>query len=171
MGEVPAQTPESEAATSVREWCEDVFALARLDVTARTEESDTQIVVRLYGGDTARMIDRHGELLDAVQVLANKALAGRKTEKDIELDCEQFKAQRVEELTQKAREAADRVRQERREELLPTMTPIERRIVHLALRDDADVTTESRGDGFHKRVAIILRSEAQPDGADVAPEQ
>jgi hypothetical protein len=40
------------------------------------------------------------------------------------------------------------------------MTPIERRIVHIALRDDAEVTTESRGDGFYKRVAILLRSEA-----------
>lgn len=171
MGEVPEQGTESEAATSVREWCEDVIALARLDLIARTEENDTQIIVRLYGADTKRMIDRHGELLDAVQVLANKALVGRKIEKDIELDCEEFKAHRVEDLAQRAREVADRVRRDKREELMPAMTPIERRIVHLALRDDAEVTTESRGDGFYKRVAIILRSEAQAPGADVAPEQ
>jgi spoIIIJ-associated protein len=41
------------------------------------------------------------------------------------------------------------------------MSPIERRIVHLALQDDQDVTTESRGDGFYKRVAIIPRPAAQ----------
>ena len=41
------------------------------------------------------------------------------------------------------------------------MRPIERRIVHLALQDDADVTTESRGDGFYKRVAIMLRERAE----------
>jgi spoIIIJ-associated protein len=40
------------------------------------------------------------------------------------------------------------------------MSPIERRIVHLALQDDEAVTTESRGDGFYKRVAVIPRPPA-----------
>jgi spoIIIJ-associated protein len=137
------------------------LALAKLSMVVRTEENDTQIVVRLYGSDAKLMIDRHGELLDAVQVLANKALVGRSVEKDIELDCEDFKGRRSEDLEQRAREVADRVRRGGREELLPAMTPIERRIVHIALRDDTDVTTESRGDGFYKRVAILLRSEAK----------
>jgi spoIIIJ-associated protein len=107
------------------------------------------------------MTEEHGEALDALQVLANKALIGRKTEKDIELDCDQFKSHRNEDLAQRAREAADRVRSEGREQLLPAMTPIERRIVHLALQDDADVTTESRGEGFYKRVAIVRRAAAE----------
>jgi spoIIIJ-associated protein len=114
--------------------------------------------VRLYGADGRRMIDRHGELLDALQVLANKSLTGRKIEKDIELDCENFKGRRVEDLEQRAHEIADRVRKDGREFLLPAMSPIERRIVHMALREDADVTTESRGEGFFKRVAIIRRT-------------
>jgi hypothetical protein len=42
--------------------------------------------------------------------------------------------------------------------------------VHLALRDDEVVTTESRGEGFYKRVAVILRTEA-PEPADATPEQ
>jgi spoIIIJ-associated protein len=93
-------------------------------------------------------------------VLANKAFVGRKLEKDIELDCGAFKGKRIEHLEQTAREVADRVRRDRREQLLPAMTPIERRIVHLALADDADVATESRGDGFYKRVAIVPKQVA-----------
>ncbi|HEX8173225.1 MAG TPA: R3H domain-containing nucleic acid-binding protein [Thermoanaerobaculia bacterium] len=162
LADVPEQGSESDAARSVREWCEDVIALGRLDLVVRTEENDAQIRVRLYGPDSKRLVEHHGELLDAIQVLANKALVGRKSEKDIELDCETFKDRRLEELGQRAREAADRVRREGGEELLPAMTPIERRIVHLALQDDADVTTESRGDGFYKRVAIIPRPAAAP---------
>jgi predicted RNA-binding protein Jag len=160
LGDVPEQGAEGEGARAVREWCQTALALAKLSMVVRTEENDTQIVVRLYGSDARLLIDRHGELLDAVQVLANKALVGRSVEKDIELDCEDFKGKRSEDLEQRAREVADRVRRGGREELLPAMTPIERRIVHIALRDDADVTTESRGDGFYKRVAILLRSEA-----------
>ena len=169
--DVPEQGPESEAATLVREWIENVIALARFDLVLRTEEKEEQIIVRLYGSDAARLTDRHGELLDAIQVLANKAMVGRKVEKDIELDSEEFKDRRLEDLGRRAREVADRVRRGGREELLPAMTPIERRIVHIALRDDADVTTESRGDGFYKRVAIIPRPEGQETSdAPAAPE-
>jgi predicted RNA-binding protein Jag len=161
LGEIPPQGPETDSTRAVREWCETVLALAKLSMAVRTEENETQILVRLYGSDAKLMIDRHGELLDALQVLANKALVGRSVEKDVELDCEQFKERRSADLEVRAREVADRVRRAGREELLPAMSPIERRIVHIALRDDADVTTESRGDGFYKRVAIILRSEAK----------
>lgn len=172
LGDVPEQGPESDAARTAREWVEDVIALSRLDLIVRTEEKDEQIQLRLYGADGGRLTDKHGELLDAIQVLANKALVGRRVEKAIELDCEEFKGHREEDLGRRAREVADRVRRGGREELLPAMSPIERRIVHIALRDDADVTTESRGDGFYKRVAIIPRPADAPDApaAESQPE-
>ena len=169
FADVPEQTPESEAAKSVREWCETVVKLTRLEVVARTEENETQILIRLYGPDGRRLTDRHGELLDAIQVLANKALTGRKVEKEIELDCDAFKEKRNGDLEQRAREVADRVRSGGHEELLPAMSPIERRIVHIALRDDAEVTTESRGEGFYKRVAIVPRSMSQAEGSSAQP--
>jgi spoIIIJ-associated protein len=158
---VPDQGEESPAAASVRAWCEEVLRLAKLDVVVRTTENDTQINVGVYGRDARRLLDHHGEVLDALQVLANKALVGRSVEKDVELDCASFKERRADELRTRALETANRVRSEGREELLPAMSPIERRIVHLALQDDPEVTTESRGEGFYKRVAIILRP-AQP---------
>jgi len=157
--ETPPQGAESEGATAVRQWCEEVLRLGGFELDIRTTENEEQILVKLYGKDARRMLERSGELLDAVQVLANKALVGRKVEKDVELDCAAFKERRVEEIGQQARATADRVRREGREQLLPAMSPIERRIVHLTLQDDADVTTESRGDGFYKRVAIKLRSQ------------
>jgi predicted RNA-binding protein Jag len=164
----PEQGEQSEMAKIVRDWCEEVLDLVRIDVSVRTEENDQQILVRLYGRDSARMIDRHGELLDAVQVLANKALTGRKVEKEIELDCAAFKEHRAETLQQQARELADRVRRDGREQLLPAMSPVERRIIHLALQDDAEVATESRGEGFFKRVAVIPRPAAAPDETPLA---
>ena len=74
---------------------------------------------------------------------------------------DEFKGRRVEELEETARRIAEEVRRDGREQLLPAMTPIERRIVHLALRDDGEVTTESRGEGFYKRVAIVRRPPQQ----------
>ncbi len=160
-GEIPEQGPESEQAGVVRAWYERVLELAKLQLEIRTEENETQIIVRLFGGDARLLTEQHGELLDAIQVLGNKALVGRKVEKEIELNCEAFKERRAEQLAEKAKELADRVRSSGREQLLPAMTPIERRIVHLALQEDADVTTESRGDGFYKRVAVVMRNAAE----------
>jgi predicted RNA-binding protein Jag len=148
-GEIPEQGPESEQAGVVRAWYARVIELAKLQLEIRTEENETQVIVRLFGGDARLLTEEHGELLDALQVLGNKAMTGRKVEKEIE------------QLGEKARELADRVRSSGREQLLPAMTPIERRIVHLALQEDADVTTESRGDGFYKRVAVVMRDAAE----------
>jgi spoIIIJ-associated protein len=160
-GEIPEQGPESEQAGTVRAWYARVVELAKLQLEIRTEENDEQLIVRLFGGDAHLLTEEHGELLDALQVLGNKALVGRKVEKEIELNCEAFKERRAEQLAEKAKELADRVRDSGREQLLPSMTPIERRIVHLALQEDADVTTESRGDGFYKRVAIVMKEAAE----------
>ena len=159
--EVPEQGPESEVAQIVRGWVEHVLQLAKFNLDVRTAENDTQVIVRLYGRDARRLIEGHGELIDALQVLTNKALVGRRIEKDVEIDCQEFKGRRAEELAQQAKEIADRVRRDGREQLLPAMTPIERRIVHLALADDQEVATVSRGDGFYKRVAIVRRSAEQ----------
>lgn len=159
--EAPPQEAETEGAQAVRKWCEEVLRLGGFELDVRTNENETQIQVKLYGRDARRMLERNGELLDAIQVLANKALVGRSVEKDVELDCGAFKQHRVEELGQQARATAERVRRDGREQLLPAMSPIERRIIHLALQDDQYVTTESRGDGFFKRVAIKLRPQEQ----------
>lgn len=160
--EIPPQAEQSEPARAVAKWCEELLDLAELPFAVRTEETAESINVRLFGGDDERLLGRGGEVIDAIQVLANKALTGRSGEKLVELDFRDFKSRRTEELTRKAHELADLVRAEGREQLLPAMNPIERRIVHVALRDDADVATESRGDGFFKRVAIIRRTQPNP---------
>ncbi|HEY0590487.1 MAG TPA: R3H domain-containing nucleic acid-binding protein, partial [Thermoanaerobaculia bacterium] len=152
--QVPPQEEQSAEASAVAAWCEEAFELAELDIIIRTSETDERIDVRLFGRDASRTLDRNGDLLDAIQVLANKALVHGKVQKPIEFDARGFKEQRTEEIEEQARRAAERVRESGREQLLPAMSPIERRIVHLALRDAGDVQTISRGDGFYKRVAV-----------------
>lgn len=162
--EVPPQGEQSESASAIAKWADDLFELAGFALEARTTEDDEQIVVTLYGRDGRLMTDRDGELLEAVQTIVNKALRDKETEKKIEFDCRGFKDARGERLRVEAREAADLVRAEGGEQLLEAMNPAERRIVHLELKDDRDVETISRGEGFYKRVAIVARRE--DPGAD-----
>ena len=162
--EIPPQEEQSPDAERVGAWARQLFDLAELDVEIRTFETDDEITLRLYGADSGRLTERGGELLEAAQVLANKALGTRTVEKRIEFDARGFKSRRNAELEQDAKLAADRVRAEGHEELLPPMSPVERRIVHVALQDDPDVVTVSRGEGFYKRVAVVPRHEADESG-------
>lgn len=160
---VPDEVPppienETPDATRVREWYETLIAAGKFSLTVRTSEKDDEVHVEFFGVDRTKLLASGGEMLDSLQVLANKALVGFDVEKPIECDCGQFKRRRSEELGEKARRTADRVRRDGREQILPAMSPVERRIVHLALQDDVDVATQSRGEGFFKRVAIVPRS-------------
>ncbi len=153
----PEQSPESAEALRAHEWIQRVVELAGLDLEVRTSESEDGLRVNFYGPSSPELIARDGELLDSLQVLASKALSVRSLDRSLEFDCAGFKQQRLEQLGQLARDLAERVRAGDGEQLLPAMSPVERRIVHLALEGDEQVTTESRGDGFFKRVAIVER--------------
>jgi spoIIIJ-associated protein len=153
--EIPEQGPRSNDAAAAAEWCERVIELAGLELEVRTAERGEEVTVELYGPDTPKLQASGGELLDSIQVLVNKALVRRSVDRRIELDVEGFKSRRADDLTKRALELAAKVREEGRERTLPAMTPIERRIIHLALQDEEGIETESRGRGFHKRVAIV----------------
>lgn len=153
----PVAENETETSRSLREWFERLFELSGLKLEARVEEADDKFLVRLYGEDSRRLLEKHGELLDSLQIIANKTVTVRSTQKTVELDAGEFREKRIEDLEKQAREIADQVRQDEKERALPSMSPVERRIVHLALRDDADVETYSRGDGFYKRVVVTPR--------------
>ncbi|MGK2855774.1 MAG: protein jag, partial [Thermoanaerobaculia bacterium] len=136
------------------------FELSGLKLEARVDEADDRFPVRLYGADAGRLLGKHGELLDSIQIIANKTVIVRATQKTVELDAGEFREKRTEDLERQAREIADQVRRDDKERVLPAMSPVERRIVHLALRDDEDVETYSRGDGFYKRVVVTPRRDA-----------
>lgn len=158
---VPRQGEESDEARKVRKWLNELMDVADLDLDVRTIESEDEIDVRLYGPDAHLVLARGGELLDAIQVIANKSLVREKSDKAIEVDCRSFKRQRKDSIGEQAREVAENVRRTGQEELLPAMSPVERRIVHLSLQDDPELMTESRGEGFFKRVAILPRKSGE----------
>lgn len=160
--EMPAESaaPLSIHGAQVDRWCRDLFERASLTLRARVTESEETFHVALSGVDAPMLLDKGGELLDSIQVLANKTAFARDSGKKIQLDSSRFREKRELELTEQAHALASKVRGDRSERLLPAMGPGERRIIHLALQDDVDVETESRGEGFFKRVAIIPRKNA-----------
>ena len=105
--------------------------------------------------NTALFIGQKGETIDALQYLVNVALyKERPFVKRVVLDAEGYRQRRVEALQGMAHRTARRAVREHRTVELPPMNSSERRGVHLYLRDNPGVTTQSEGSGDNRRVKV-----------------
>ena len=113
------------------------------------------ILVEFAGPDAAMLLARGAELLRSLELLAMEMLhlAGNEHEK-ISFDCMGHRKARLEELRLSARVAADRVRQSGSPYTFAPMSSRERRILHLALREEQDLRTESDGEGLRRSVVL-----------------
>src|SRR5271170_3931767 len=118
-----------------------------------------EILVEFAGPDSTLLLERGGELLRAVDLLAIEMLRlpGNEHEK-ICFDCMNQRKLRLEELRMAAGVAADRVRQTGTPYEFAPMSSRERRIVHLALRDHADLHTESQGEGGRRCLVVYPKN-------------
>lgn len=104
------------------------------------------------------LIGRRGETLSALQLLVSLIVGHRtKHRMRITIDAENYRERREENLRSLALRVAQQVRNYRRSIALEAMPPHERRIVHIALADSKDISTESIGEGDQRRVVISLK--------------
>ncbi len=104
------------------------------------------------------LIGRRGETLAALQLLVNLIVRHRtKRRMRIIVDAENYRQRREENLRSLALRVAQQVRNYHRSVVLEAMPPNERRIVHIALADYHDISTESIGEGDQRRVVISLK--------------
>ncbi|HVB75564.1 MAG TPA: RNA-binding cell elongation regulator Jag/EloR [Ktedonobacteraceae bacterium] len=104
------------------------------------------------------LIGRRGETLSALQLLVSLIVGHRtKHRMRITIDAENYRERREENLRSLAMRVAQQVRNYRRSIALEAMPPHERRIVHIALADSKDISTESIGEGDERRVVISLK--------------
>jgi spoIIIJ-associated protein len=108
------------------------------------------------------LIGRRGETLAALQLLVSLIVGHRtKHRMRIIIDAENYRERREENLRSLALRVAQQVRNYRRAIALEAMPPHERRIVHIALSDSKDISTESIGEGDARRVVISLKRPAR----------
>jgi spoIIIJ-associated protein len=114
-----------------------------------------EILVEFAGPDSSLLLERGAELLRSMELLAMETLrlAGNEHEK-INFDCMNHRKTRLEELRLSARVAADKVRQSGVPFHFAAMSSRERRMVHLALREEQDLRTESEGEGIRRSVVL-----------------
>lgn len=117
-------------------------------------------VIAINGEDLTMLIGPRGETLDALQFVGRLMVAHRLHRRaNFVVDVEGYRQRRVQALTRLAERMADKTRQRGEPISLEPMTAYERRIIHMALRDVADVYTESAGEGKQRRVRIYPKAE------------
>ncbi|MFH1085514.1 MAG: RNA-binding cell elongation regulator Jag/EloR [Chloroflexota bacterium] len=138
--------------------------MAAVEVSDAGDELDaasgeiSPLVLNVVGDDLELLIGRRGETLRDLQFLVRLLISRRLgVWPNLVLDVESYKANRVETLRALAQRVADQVRRTRQGVALEPMPAHERRIVHLALRDDPDVYTESTGEEEHRKVQVLPR--------------
>ena len=114
-----------------------------------------EVLVEFAGPDSSLLLARGAELLRSLELLAMETLrlAGNEHEK-ISFDCMGHRKARLEELRMSASVAADKVRQSGSPYQFAPMSSRERRILHLALRDEQGLVTESEGEGLRRSVVL-----------------
>jgi spoIIIJ-associated protein len=117
------------------------------------------IFIDILGQDLGMLIGRRGDHLSQLQYLVN-LVANRRLESwtRVVLDVEGYRTRREESLIGLAERVARQVSRSRRPIMLEPMPPNERRIVHLTLRGNPEVTTESTGEGNQRRVTVQPRA-------------
>ena len=127
-----------------------------------------EILVDFAGPDTPLLLDRGGELLRALELLALEMLRLPSGEHEkVCFDCQNHRSLRIQELRAAATVAAEKVRKTGAPYHFNPMSSRERRIVHLALRDETDLHTESEGEGMRRHLVVFLKNEA-PAGRPAA---
>ena len=116
----------------------------------------------MSGSDLGVLIGRHGQMIDALQYLAN-AIAHRTVGDDrrrIVIDAAGYRTRRSATLETMARRSAEQASATGRPVALEPMSAVERRLVHESLKDDPEVETASEGTEPHRYVVVLPRRSA-----------
>jgi spoIIIJ-associated protein len=160
--DVQAAEASPEALDAGKEILEQVMSLLGYKVTVTIEAGETSRL-SVIGDESEKeslgaLIGRKGERLSALQHLVNLMLSKRMGAwTRVLVDVEEYRGRRERQLHEIAERAAARVVETGRMLQLDPMTPLERRWVHLALRGNDQVTTQSIGEEPDRRVVILPR--------------
>lgn len=159
--EVAMSKEEQQAiADKGKQFLMDMFQQMGLSFQIEKLVKDQKITFQIHGEDLGILIGKHGQTLDAIQYLtnlvANKEVARRC---QIVVDVENYRARREETLIKLAHRLASKVRRSRQKVALEPMNAFERKVIHLALQQEANIYTDSEGSEPYRHVVIYYKRE------------
>ncbi len=153
--EIPVDVPV-EAKELGRKTLQKMVDLMTEDARVVAQSDQDRLLLKVDGGNTGVLIGRRGQTLEAMQFLTDKII-NRFSESRVRLkvDIEGYMETRKANLKSLAYKMADKAKKTGKPATINQMTAQDRRIVHLTLKDDARVRTQSMGDGYYRRLVIF----------------
>ncbi|MCL0065442.1 protein jag [Dehalococcoidia bacterium] len=162
----PLPSPEEggDVDAVAREVVEKLLSLMEVDATVQVvggEDDQSPLSVDISNGDLGVLIGRRGQTLASLQYMVS-IIIGRRLKSGVRVivDVAGYRKRRDEELQNMTLRVAELVKSTRRSITLEPMPSMERRVVHLALRDDPDLATQSVGFGDSRKVVIYPKRQS-----------
>lgn len=156
-GEEPEPVEETNGVAIAKDALENILTLIPMEgTTVSAAQNDGTIALNIEGDTSGLLIGRKGRTLDALQFIVNK-IVNKALEKrtQVVVDSENYRQRRQESLIQMALRMGEKAKNIGKPVVTNLLNPHDRRIVHMALRDDESLDTKSRGEGILKKILII----------------
>ncbi len=156
-GEEPEPVEETNGVAIAKDALENILTLIPMEgTTVSAAQNDGTIALNIEGDTSGLLIGRKGRTLDALQFIVNK-IVNKALEKrtQVVVDSENYRQRRQESLIQMALRMGEKAKNIGKPVVSNLLNPHDRRIVHMALRDDESLDTKSRGEGILKKILII----------------
>lgn len=153
---VTAKVPPVEmAAEKAKEVLVEILKHVDLPNVVEWEARDEYYYLNIISNGSGLLIGKRGKTLNALQFLVSKIISRQAGENiAIVVDTENYRSKREVSLTELAQQLSDKVKKSRRPLTTGPMSAQDRRIIHLALKEDHEVRTKSKGEGNLRRVVI-----------------
>lgn len=158
--------PQTSVADIAAESLQEIVSYIVEDASVTATTTTDAVTLSVEGGNAALLIGKHGKTLDALQYIVQRIVQKQGEAKTrVTVDVEGYRNRRKESLTRLALRLCEKVGQTGKPATIKPMNAYDRRIVHLALKGDSGVRTQSKGTGTFRKIVIYPQKKSkQPQG-------
>ncbi len=138
---------------------ESIVKVIEPDASVKIAEVGNEIYLNIIGNGSGIFIGRRGQTLEALQYLINKIKSSKfKNIPPVIVDSESYRRKQEKSLVSLAKHLSEKAKKRKKPVNTSPLNPGERRVIHMALKNDSDLTTWSKGDGLFKKVIIAPKN-------------
>ncbi len=158
----PLSGTDTDAVQAVQTVLDKIVTRIQAEATVAMEHLDDEILYTINGDGSGIFIGKHGQTLEAIQYLLNKIRLSRYRDlPHIQVDCESYRSRHLESMVELANRMSEKAKKRGAPVTTNPLSPGDRRIIHMTLKKDAELTTWSKGNGTLKKVIIAPRQSNQ----------